>query len=326
MVFRPVPDATRRQGLAAALGLAFITLLCGVALVRRSPDGWSVLFLVGLVVSLFLLARIAYRTWGAFNLEYWLDRNALRVRWAASCQVIPLTSIRRLILPDEVARRVEDGSTVLGTEGQAEDRRPGAFTEALAALEPGGTFQWPSPFVRPERRLNADGFASLATRPLPACLLLDTDVGLFALSPADRDGFIAALQEHRRLGPSQVTAARWEEPFPCWTALRADRLGQVLLLAGLFGVLALFAVLMLRFPSLPDRLAFHFDRFGAPDSIRPKGALFLLPTIGLFAYLVNGGAGVWMACRAQRAGAYLLWIGALMVHVFTFLALFNLIA
>ncbi len=326
MVFKPVPDATRRQGLAAALGLVFITLLCGVALVRRSPDGWSVLLLVGLVVSLLLLVRIAYRTWGAFNLEYWLDRNALRVRWAASCQVIPLTSIRRLILPGEVVRSEADRTAILGTEAQAEEGLPAAFTEALAALEPGGAFQWPSPFVHPERRLEADRFASLATQPLPACLLLDTDVGMFALSPADRAGFIAALQEHRGLGPSQTVAARWEEPFPCWAVLRVDRLGQGLLLVGLIGVLALFAVLMLRFPGLPDRLAFHFDRFGAPDSVRPKGALFLLPTIGLFAYLVNGAAGVWMACRAQRAGAYLLWIGALMVQVFIFLALFNLIA
>lgn len=336
MVFKPLPDGTRRLGLAAVLGLALLDLLILFVLFRRSPDWLSFVLLVALVGSFVLLVGMAYRTWGAFNLEYWLDRNALRVRWAASCQVIPLHAIRRVVVPDDLVQQTqaERAGEPIGSPAQVQSMEPVSTQGAshgdqpddwLRALDQGAVNLWPSPYVRPDRHPDPDRFVSLATRPASECLLLDTDVGMFALSPEDREGFIAALQDHRRLGPSQMLAARWEEPFPCWRVLAEDRLSQVLLIAGLAGALLLFALLMVRFPTLPERLAFHYDRTGVPDSIRPKGALFLLPVIGAFAYLVNGSSGLWMACRNQRAGAYLLWVGALIVQSLTFLALANLI-
>lgn len=294
MVFEPLPDPTRWRGLAASLGGAALAGLFALWLFRRPPDWLSFVLLVLLVVSLPILARLIYRTWGAFNLEYWLDRNALRVRWAASCQVIPLHTIRRIVLDHD------------------------------QAPNQGGAASWPSPFVQPDRRTTPDRFVSLATRPARVCLLLDTDAGMFALSPADTDRFIAALQEHRQLGPSQVLSPAWEEPMLCREALLTEPISRWLLLAGLAGALLLFAVLMARYPGLPERLAFHYARSGLPDSIRPKSALFLLPTIGALAYVVNGLGGWWMACRRQRTGAYLLWSGALVVQALSLLALQNL--
>jgi uncharacterized membrane protein len=82
---------------------------------------------------------------------------------------------------------------------------------------------------------------------------------------------------------------------------------------------------MIQYPSLPDLLVFHYNSDGIPDSIRAKNSLFMLPIIGLLAFLINGAGGVWMAYRQQRLGAYLLWGGTLTVQLLVLLALLSLI-
>ena len=145
------------------------------------------------------------------------------------------------------------------------------------------------------------------------------------LSPADRDGFLAALQTHRQLGPSHPVVAGRERVAGGLALLLADRLSRGLLVAGLVGVLLLFALLFVAYPGLPERLIFHYDASGATDSIRSKRALLLLPGVGVIAYLVNGVAGLWLMLRRQPTGAYLLWGSTLGVQLLSLLALFSLI-
>ena len=45
-----------------------------------------------------------------------------------------------------------------------------------------------------------------ATRPLADCLILETEAGNFALSPADADAFIEAIQTRYEMGPAQLHA------------------------------------------------------------------------------------------------------------------------
>ena len=89
-----------------------------------------------------------------------------------------------------------------------------------------------------------------------------------------------------------------------------SRTGLVLLCIGFIGVLALFGLLMVRFPGLPDQLPFRHSSTGLPEIVRNKSALFLLPGIGLLAWLANGVWGMWIAHRKQLIGAYMLWGGA----------------
>ena len=81
---------------------------------------------------------------------------------------------------------------------------------------------------------------------------------------------------------------------------------------------------MLRFPDLPDVMAFHYNSDGLPDVVREKAFLFLLPAIGFLAWLTNGLWGIWMAVHDQRTGAYMLWGGAVIVQVCSLLALNSL--
>ena len=294
MVYAPPSDGSRWQGLAALCWLLLTDALL-LAWLALKPIGWiSFLLLLVFLVTLPVLVHLTMRTWGAFNLEYWLDRNALRVRWAGTCQVIPLHSIRRII------------------EGVDE-----------MSLRP-SPLDWPSPFVRIVEGGQGRRLVRLASVSLDQCLLIETDNGIFAISPADPVGFLEELQALNRLGLSRTLPLVREHPTNYYALATESPAGRWLLLAGLIGCLALFGYLMIRFPHLPEALVFHYNRQGVPDSIRPKNALFLLPVIGLLTYLTNTLAGLWMRMQGQPSGAYLFWTGSLLVQGLSLLALFSL--
>ncbi len=294
MVFRPAPDRSRWEGLAVASWVLIIDLALTFWLLRRPVDGVSFLLLSAVLLNLPLLLHLLYRIWGAFSLEYWVDRNAVRIRWAAECVVVPLPAIRQIL-----------------SEGAPPVPRSARF--------------WPAAFVRPLSSNNRERWDLYASRPPGESLWLETDDALFAISPAQPDAFLAALQEHHQLGPSHSLALGSERTGLHVIAFLEDRLGRRLLLAGLLGALALFGVLFFAYPGLPELLIFHYDAAGLPDSIRPKSALFLLPAIGLAAFLANSLAGLWMVYRRQPTGAYLLWGSTLAVQLLSLLALFSLI-
>lgn len=294
MVFAPPSDRTRWQGLAALCWLLFTDVVL-IMWVTLKPINWGSFFLsLIFLVTLPALIHLTLRTWGAFNLEYWLDRNALRVRWAGTCQTIPLHSIQRIV------------------EGVDEfDLQPSVLA-------------WPSPYVRIVEGGKGRRLVRLASVPLDRCLLIETDGGIFAISPDEPVAFLEELQALHRLGISRRLQLLHELPTNFYALATESTVGRGLLLAGFSGVLFLFGYLMIRFPHLPDTMVFHYNQLGMPDSIRPKSALFLLPTIGFLAYLANTLAGLWMRLRRQPSGAYLFWTASLLVQALSFVALFSL--
>lgn len=294
MVYAPPTDRTRWQGLAALCWLLLTDAILLLWLALKPIDWGSFLLLLAFLASLPVLVHLAMRTWGAFNLEYWLDRNALRVRWAGSCQVIPLHRIQRII------------------EG---------FDEF--SLQP-SLLAWPSPFVRIVEGGQGMRLVRLASVPLDQCLLVETDDGIFAISPADPVGFLEELQALNRLGLASSLPPSHERPLHFLSQAADSSVGRALLLGGVAGCLLLFGYLMIRFPQLPDALVFQYNQEGVPEILRPKSALFLLPVIGLVAFMTNTLAGFWMKLRSQRYGAYLLWTGSLLVQGLSFGALVSL--
>lgn len=272
-----------------------IDLMLFVWMVRRPVDWMKFGLLVALLASVPLLVHFIYRTWSAFSLEYWIDRNAITIYWAGIRQVIPLTAIERVI------------------QGQVQD------------MGKAGWQHWPAPYMRPGRTLGLLNLTLFATRPLPECLLIDTGDAVFAISPQKQEQFLEMMQERFHLGPARNLDVEQIRPFWWRTLAQVDVPGALLLFAGVVGVLALFGLVMTRFPDLPGNLAFSYHSDGSPNVVREKSALFLLPIIGLLSWLVNGIWGAWMAARDQQTGAYMLWGGTIVVQVFTFLALNQLL-
>ena len=100
---------------------------------------------------------------------------------------------------------------------------------------------------------------------------------MLAISPADPQGFIRALQERFALGANRILEPELRRP-PIWTwELWRDRAALLLIGLGLLGLLVMFGALCFRYPELSADLPLHFDVTGIPDRISPKSELFMLP-------------------------------------------------
>ncbi len=295
MTFKPIPSPDRWHALLVVLGLALLDVIVGRAIMTRPIDGLSFLLAFWILISLGAAVYLAYRGLCAFTLEYWVTRDGVTVVWGASRQIVPMARIRRI--------------------------QRGARPDGPNRLWP-----WHWPYTERRRLLAAKvGVVnSYATRPLSEQIILVTDHESYGLSPADPEQFLAALQARYALGPARPLALELRRP-PLWTwGLWRDRSAQVLILAGLMLVLAMFGALTFRFPELPPDVPLHFDVRGIPDRIAAKSGLFALPIIGLIAWLANLVIGIVLYRRAQPGAAYLLWGSVVVVSAVAGLALLSL--
>jgi hypothetical protein len=295
MSFKPLSCSDRWYGILAMLGLVLADAGMAFAILHRPVDGLSFLLGLWILFSLLILIYLGYRTWGAFALEYWVDRDAVTLVWGPTRQTVPVGQIQRVL--------------VGGGSSQAPRAEP---------------WHWPCPDRRRVVRADLGVVNSYATRPLDQQLILVTSGESYGLSPADPERFMNALQERYALGVGRALQPELRRP-PLWTwPLWRDRVALVLIAAGLLGLLLMFGMLCFRFPSLSSDLPLHFDASGIPDRIAPKSGLFALVFIGLIAWAFNLVVGIWFYRRVQRGAAYLLWGGAVVVQFVAGLALFNL--
>ncbi|MFN8487061.1 MAG: PH domain-containing protein [Caldilineaceae bacterium] len=295
MIFKPLPCKTRWEGLTLCFWIVLIDLLLLVWAINRSTDRIRFLLLLLIVSSIPLLIHLLYRTWCIYTLEYWVDRNAVTIVWGNVRQIIPLHTVKRIVQSD-----------------------------ALEVTRP-SWWQWPGPYLRNVRTAQVQNLHLLATRPTAECLMLDTGAAVFAISPENEAGFMAALQERFQMGAAVLLKPKREHAAILPRLFGENPVGLILIAVGLIGVLALFGLLMVRFPTLPAELPFRYTKAGAPESIHSKSTLFVLPAIGMLAWLANGLWGMWMVYRKQVLGAYMLWGGALIVQICSLLALRSLL-
>lgn len=291
MIFKPPPCRTRWEGLVVSFWILLIDSLLLTWVLERSTDWLRFFMLIVIVLSAPILFHLLHRTWGAFTLEYWIDRNAVTVRWANVRQTIPLSTIQQIV------------------QGGIQD------TDKLRWMH------WPAPYVRPAYSPDLKEVTLFATQPLADCLLLDTGEAVFAISPTPQAEFLDILQERFRMGAVQALQASQTRTSMIERVFGAERVGPLLLGLGLLGVLTLFGILMIQFPDLPNPLPTRYSPDGLPEIVRDKEVLFRLPVIGLFAWVVNGAWGMWMSFRRQQVGAYLLWGSTVVVHLFLLFAL-----
>jgi hypothetical protein len=298
MIFKPVVNPVRWEGVAVCAWVLLGQLLLAQWVLNRSTDWLRFALAAILLLSVPVLLHLAYRTWIAFSLEYWLDRNSLTMRCADVRQVIPLGTLKRVLL------------------GSDESAEPLTARQMWAA--------WPSSYVG-SKRMGADEVAVFANQPLAQCLLLETGATTWGLSPEEPAAFIEAVQQRVRQGPVAAVAESFERRFDPAGFLNVDRFGLMLIGLGLLGGALVLGIFMVRFPGLPDVLTVAFTGEGMPEVVREKQSLFVLPILAMLAWVVNGVGGMLMAGRRQLPAAYLLWGGTLVVQVCALAALIGLI-
>lgn len=255
-------------------------------------------FVLGLfaLLTVPLLLVLIYHTVGCLTLRYRLDRNGVVIRWAGTEQVIPIRDIQRILPGGQL------GGTIVRRQG----------------------LRWPG-YERGLGRVPGIGRTRfLATRPFAEQILLVVPGQAFAISPADPDGFVAAYEARRELGPNrlleqEIHHAHWLA-WPIWR----DQTTWVLLGAALAINLGLFGYLAARYPGLDLRLPLHFNAEGVVDRIGTKTELFALPVIGLIIFGTNLALGL-ILYRRERAGSYLLWGAAAAAQALFWLATFSIV-
>lgn len=310
MVFHASSGRERWEGIVVCAWIILIDILLLLWMVRRPIDWLKFLLMLLLVLSVPLFLRIAYRTWLVSTLEYWIDRNAVTIRWAGIQHVLPLPLLQQIYENDSQAP-------------------PNV-----------NWLQWPAHYFHEQNKraivIENKPLSMLASQPLSTCLLLDMGDVVYAVSPQDPQAFVDLVQKRYALGPA--VDVRYERT-PTLFIQRIlnqiayqDSIGIGLLSVGVIGLLFLFGLLMISYPSLPQEVVLRYAEEATQDGtvrtavlIRDKSSLFLLPSIGLISWVLNGLGGIWMILRGERIGAYLLWGGAIIVQVFSFFALVGLL-
>jgi hypothetical protein len=296
MNWRPRIWAGVVVGIAIFLLIAVADALLVWRIVRGPPNGLTFLMGACVLVSLAAMAVIAYRVYDLTRLRYEMDRNRLLIVRAGSRHVVPLK---------EIEQAVEIGQ--LGLKARFRGLRWPGYALGRGAVEEIGLVRW-------------NGVD-------PPCkqLLIVTPVLAYGISVLDLDVFCEVYVACKRLGATaEVQHKSVQAPFlhrPIWR----DRAAHVLVLAGITMAALLFAVLLFRYPGLPDRLPMHYDAAGQVDRIAARSKVFALPVIGLIAWATNGMLGT-LFYRRQRMLSYLAWSGTLIVQVLFLMALWDIVS
>jgi len=291
------PNTSRGVLVGVGLVLAIVLLDAGllVRVVRGPLNGVTFIFAFLVLLSLPVTALIAYRLYDLLHLRYEFDRNRLMIVTAATRQIIPMHSIERIIDSQDIDLQARINGLVW----------PGCFIGSGHVRGVGLTLFYG---VVPARQQAIIVTPSLA----------------YGVSAPDMDTFREVFLACQRLG--QATEVRQESiqaayvRWPIWT----DRVAQFVLAGGILLNALLFAILLFRYPHLPNLLPMHYDAAGSVDRIAPRGEAFDLPVIGLLAWATNSVLGA-VFYRRERMVSYLAWSGTLVVQVLFLLALWDIV-
>jgi hypothetical protein len=293
--FRP----NRWLGLFSGITLTLLVLAADAFMIWGiSQYGVSLtsFFLLLMVAgTLFVLGLLGYWLYGLIGANFYLDRNALIVRWGATTQVIPMQSVTGVLNGQDLERITRfRGARWPGMRvgyGEIEDIGPTLF---------------------------------FSTVPLHHQVVLTTSALAYALSPTDVTAFIETMRQRMSMGPTQSVEQASRQPgFLTWS-FWSDRLGLALLGGALALLIVLFGYISMRYASLADLQPLHFDAAGQPDRWGTRIQVFTLPFIGLLALIANGGLG-FLLYERERTASYLLWSGAIVVQVLVWGAILGIL-
>lgn len=294
MDWRPAPSWGGWIGLAMLAALDGGILACIVLGWRAWPGPEAALFGLAAVILAPCGLWLGYWVWGRLSLHYDVGRDGVAIRWAAHRHVIPMASITHVL-----------------------NGRP--YSAPLRG------FRWPGHEVGRTRLVtgDADGVAHdtlvYATVPPEGQVVIVTADLAYAISPADRAGFVDEFKARRRLGTVQTLDQHTE--LAGWLSLPVwqDGVALALVIVALAANVLTFAWLTWHYPVLPaDVVLVHKVEATpgqpAPALAQPLATAWLLPAIA-FAALAANTVTAGIVHRYARLGARLLVLGALLVQL-----------
>ncbi len=278
------------HGLAALLmgiggGIAFWLALQGEVGAR---------FILLLMASILLLAPlplVLYRAYALWQANYHMDRDGLRLRWGLRAEDIPLPEVEWIRPAAEMGFRL-----------------PLPFWRAPGAILGARNIEGLGPVE----------FMASEVKPL---LLIATPRRVYAISPADREGFEHAFYRIIELGSLTPLSPFSARPVAFAQRIWQDRLARMLIITG-FGLGGLLFLASAWVMATQASISLGFAANLQPFEPGPPERLLLLPVMGSLAYLLDLTAGVFFYRRAeQRPVAYLVWVGCVLTPLLLLIGL-----
>lgn len=267
---------------AAALIILVIVML-GLAIVNPISILTFILGL-GALAALACAGFLAYWTWGLSHAIYTLDRNAVIIQWGAYERQVPLSAIQNVLTATEIK-----------------------------GLSLRGVLRWPGLWVGLGRAEGLGPVYFYASKPPGDMVFIQTAVRVYAISPVNKEDFIAALRERQEMGPTQEVEESERHPAIFdWESWRDTMIWGLLGSSILLWVL-LLGLLTWRFPSLPPEIVLQTDAQGLPLLVANANRIFYLVLLGAIFLVFNGGAGI-IFYRRERMLARVLWLGLLLLQ------------
>jgi hypothetical protein len=265
---------------AAVIGLA----LSGVQYVlvttlQSLPTGPGLGFTVAMqMIAMALAVLWLYGLIELLSLRYAVDRNGVEIRTAFAKQTIPHAAILR----------VESGSSAESVGRLRGMTWPGYMRGTLSA--------------RPYGRIAVWG-----TEPLERQLILVTEEICYAISPADRAGFMQRFTMRKDLGALESLPQRLTPiGIATWSIWR-DRGFWMAMAFGLALNAALAALSVTRYSTLPTIIPLHWNAQGQADRLASRSEVFAIPQIGSVVLLMSLVLAILLHHRERFAARLLAW-------------------
>jgi hypothetical protein len=284
-----------RLGLLGIGVLVLLTVGLGVLIAITPVSILTFLLVFGALTSLAGAVLIGYWLWGLLNARYTMDRNTLVIHWGGYTHEIPMADVQAILTEQDL--------------GKVRLRQ---------------VLHWPGHFVGRGTAENTGPVFFYASAPLDEQIILQLPGMAYAISPADHDLFLDALEERLEMGATQDVELNTTHPaFLDWDIwkdqLALGSLGSSLLLLILLG-----GILSWRYPRLPSEIVLKVSTEGIPLLIGSPSRLAYLGLLGLLFTLLNGSLGLFVY-RRNRMIAYFLWGGLLLVLTSLWIAILSIL-
>ena len=289
----------RQRGLVIHIAIAMVLgSLSALALwlTFQTPVGILFTFYVLLFFATAIPTPIlAYRAYALTRANYLLDRNSLRLIWGLRVEEIPVRDVEWM--------------------------RPVTGLLAPISLP---WFRLPGGILGVTRQPDIGRVEFLASES-STLLLVATARQIFAISPEDPAGFVAAFQKTTELGSLQP--AQGQSQYPSFVVTRAwdSLVVRFIWLAGSFlniGLLAWVSTLI----TTVQRVPLGFGPSGLPLEPVASAQLILLPFLSAIVFVVGWLAGLFFYRKPeQQALALAVWAASTLTALLFLIAVFALI-
>jgi hypothetical protein len=289
----------RRPGLFFHIGAILLFLaVAGLGLWQAAGAVIGPVFLVYLLPSLLavlVVPLLAYRTYALRSAFYILERDGIRLRWGLRFEDIPMPS-------------------VLWVHPASE----------LASSLPLPWLRWPGA-VLGTRHLAGAGLLEFLAASTKNLVLVATPERVYAISPADAQGFLQAYQRFTEMGSLSPLAGRSIYPTLLLSQVWETRPARYLLLASLALSLVLLVWVSLTIPSR-QQVYLGYDPSGIAGDAAPAVRLLLLPVINTFFVLTDLFLGLFFFRREEsQPFSYLLWGSGVLTCLLFLAAVFSIL-